>query len=172
MYILKGKIHIGEEGWSKFLEEALIPTLGLLQCIAASNSQLAQCVTKMLDPDVYESINLPYIEVIKGNSRLLYSSDSKLREEALCRLIFLLGCEKDSSKKLPRLSSLHGLPLSSLCIIERSHSGFKRSEGNYQVSFPQINKQKYEKMHSPIFLASRKKYTNDEPTINLTKIIY
>ncbi|XP_043271648.1 rotatin [Venturia canescens] len=134
VYILKGKIHIGEEGWNKFLEEALIPTLGLLQCIAATDSQLGQCVAKMLDPDVYESLNLPYIEVIKGNSRLLYSADSKLREEALCRLIFLLGCEKDSSKKLPRLSSLHGLPLSSLCIIERSHSRFKRSEGNYLTS--------------------------------------
>lgn len=134
VYIMKGKIHLGEEGWSKLLDEALIPVLGLVQCLAGTTSQLGLCVTKMLDPDVYASIKLPFIEVLKGNARLLYAADSALREEALYRLIFLLGHEKDSSKKLPRLSSLHGLPLSSLCILERTSRSFKRSEGSYQTS--------------------------------------
>lgn len=72
--------------------------------------------------------------MLKGNLRFLYSPNSDIREEALCRLIWLLGKEKDSIQKLPRLSSLHGLPLSSLCIFERK-TFVKRSEGNYQVTY-------------------------------------
>ena len=109
-------------------------TLGFLQCLADTNSTLGECVTKMLDPDVYPSIELPYIQALKGNARLLFAADVRLREEALCRLIYLLGKEKDSSKKLPRLSSLHGLPLSSLCILERAQNRFKRCEGSYQTT--------------------------------------
>lgn len=73
------------------------------------------------------------LKVLKGNLRFLFSSDGDIRQEAICRLIWLLGKEKDSTKKLPRLSSLHGLPLSSLCIFERQ-TLFKKSEGNYQVT--------------------------------------
>lgn len=74
------------------------------------------------------------LQVLKGNLRFLYSPSNDIREEALCRLIWLLGKEKDSVQKLPRLSSLHGLPLSSLCIFEPKNF-IKRSEGNYQVTY-------------------------------------
>ncbi|GAB1865817.1 Rotatin [Camponotus japonicus] len=132
VFILKGRIQMGETGWLKTLE-AFVPVLYLLQCHADTNTVLGQCVTKIFDPDVSNSIQLPFIEVLKGNLRFLYSPNSDIREEALCRLIWLLGKEKDSVQKLPRLSSLHGLPLSSLCIFERKIS-VKRSEGNYQRS--------------------------------------
>ncbi|XP_071558418.1 rotatin [Temnothorax nylanderi] len=132
VFILKGRIQMGETGWLKALE-ALVPVLYLLQCHADTHTPLGQCITKMFDPDVSNSIQLPFLEVLKGNLRFLYSPDSDIREEALCRLIWLLGKEKDSVQKLPRLSSLHGLPLSSLCIFERRNF-IKRSEGNYQRS--------------------------------------
>ncbi|KYN02662.1 Rotatin [Cyphomyrmex costatus] len=132
VFILKGKIQMGETGWLKTLE-ALIPVLYLLQCHADTYTPLGQCITKIFDPDVSNDIQLPFLEVLKGNLRFLYSSDNDIREEALCRLIWLLGKEKDSVQKLPRLSSLHGLPLSSLCIFERKNF-VKRSEGNYQRS--------------------------------------
>ncbi|XP_012272783.1 rotatin isoform X2 [Orussus abietinus] len=132
IYMLKGRLQLGETGWLKFLE-SIVPVLALLQCHAHTSTILGQCVTKMLDPDISSRIQLPYIEVLKGNIRLLFSPDSDIREEALCRLVWLLGKEKDSIQKLPKLSSLHGLPLSSLCIFERQTS-FKRSEGNYQRS--------------------------------------
>ncbi|XP_043499586.1 rotatin isoform X2 [Polistes fuscatus] len=132
IYILKGKVQADETGWLKILE-TIIPVLPLLQCYAHSSTVIGRCITKMLDPDIFNSIHLPYIEVLKGNLRLLYSVEYDVREEASCRLIWLLGKEKDSMKKLPRLSSLHGLPLSSLCIFERP-SVFKRLEGNYQRS--------------------------------------
>ncbi|KAK2582399.1 hypothetical protein KPH14_004718 [Odynerus spinipes] len=132
IYILKGKVQVDEAGWLKILE-ALIPVLPLLQCYAHSSTIIGRCITKMLDPDISNSIHLPYLEVLKGNLRLLFSTDSDVREEASCRLIWLLSKEKHSSKKFPRLSSLHGLPLSSLCIFERQ-SVFKRLEGNYQRS--------------------------------------
>ncbi|XP_018306110.1 rotatin [Mycetomoellerius zeteki] len=132
VFILKGKIQMGETGWLKTLE-ALIPVLYLLQCHADTHTPLGQCITKIFDPDVSNDIQLPFLEVLKGNLRFLYSSDNDIREEALCRLIWLLGKEKNSVQKLPRLSSLHGLPLSSLCIFERKNF-VKRSEGNYQRS--------------------------------------
>lgn len=71
---------------------------------------------------------------MKGNLRYLFSPDSNIREEAVCRLIWLLGKEKDSVQKLPRLSSLHGLPLGSLCIFEHQTSS-KKSGSNYQVKY-------------------------------------
>ncbi|XP_034182443.2 rotatin homolog anastral spindle 3 isoform X1 [Osmia lignaria lignaria] len=132
VYILKGRVQMGEDGWLKSLE-ALAPVLPLLQCHTNSTTTLGQCITKIFDPDVSSSIQLPYIEVLKGNLRFLFSPDDDIREEAVCRLIWLLGKEKDSIQKLPRLSSLHGLPLSSLCISERQ-SVLKKSEGNYQRS--------------------------------------
>ncbi|XP_011645189.1 LOW QUALITY PROTEIN: rotatin [Pogonomyrmex barbatus] len=130
VFILKGRIQMGETGWLKTLE-ALIPVLYLLQCHADTHTPLGQCITKMFDPDVSNSIQLPFIEVLKGNLRFLYSPNNDIREEALCRLIWLLGKETNSVQKLPRLSSLHGLPLGSLCIFERK-TFIKRSEGNYQ----------------------------------------
>ncbi|XP_012536869.1 rotatin isoform X2 [Monomorium pharaonis] len=132
VFVLKGKIQMGEIGWLKTLE-ALIPVLYLLQCHADTHTPLGQCITKMFDPDISNNIQLPFLEVLKGNLRFLYSPDNDIREEALCRLIWLLGKEKDSVQKWPRLSSLHGLPLSSLCIFERKNF-VKRSEGNYQRS--------------------------------------
>ncbi|XP_025159510.1 rotatin [Harpegnathos saltator] len=130
--VLKGKMQMGETGWLKTLE-VLVPVLHLLQCHADTLIPLGQCVTKMFDPDISNEIQLPFIEVLKGNLRFLYASDSDIREEALCRLIWFLGKEKDSVQKLPRLSSLHGLPLNSLCIFERKNF-IRRSEGNYQRS--------------------------------------
>ncbi|KAI4475480.1 hypothetical protein M0802_015139 [Mischocyttarus mexicanus] len=132
IYILKGKLQADETGWLKILE-TIIPVLPLLQCYAHSSTVIGRCITKMLDPDIFNSIHLPYLEVLKGNLRLLNSIEYDVREEASCRLIWLLGKEKDSMKKLPRLSSLHGLPLSSLCIFDRPFV-FKRLEGNYERS--------------------------------------
>ncbi|XP_043474662.1 rotatin [Leptopilina heterotoma] len=132
LYILKGKIQIGETGWMKILE-SILPVLPLLQCFSNTDSSLGQCVLKMLDPDVSNDIQLPYIEVLKGNLRLLFASDPEVREEAVCRLIWLLGKENGSMQKLPKLSSLHGLPLNSLCIFERIVP-FKRPDGSYQRS--------------------------------------
>ncbi|XP_015437120.1 PREDICTED: rotatin [Dufourea novaeangliae] len=132
VYILKGRLQMGESGWLKLLE-TIVPVLPLLQCHAHPLTALGQYVTKLFDPDVSSSIHLPYIEVLKGNLRYLFSSESDIRQEAVRRLIWLLGKEKDSVKKFPRLSSLHGLPLGSLCILE--HQEFlKKSEGSYQRS--------------------------------------
>ncbi|XP_043258441.1 rotatin [Colletes gigas] len=132
VYILKGRVPMGESGWLTSLE-AIVPVLPLLQCHCHSSTDLGQCVTKIFDPDISSNIQLPYIEVLKGNLRYLFSPDINVREEAVCRLIWLLGKEKDSVQKLPRLSSLHGLPLSSLCILEYQTST-KKSESNYQRS--------------------------------------
>ncbi|CAK9800001.1 RTTN [Anthophora quadrimaculata] len=130
VYILKGRIQMGEAGWLKSLE-GIVPVLPLLQCHAHPSTTLGQCVTKIFDPDISTDIQLPYIEVLKGNLRFLFSSDAGIREEAVCRLIWLLGKEADSFQKLPRLCSLHGLPLSSLCTFEREIL-LKKCEGSYQ----------------------------------------
>ncbi|KAK0170662.1 hypothetical protein PV328_008487 [Microctonus aethiopoides] len=132
LLILKGKVQMGEDGWSKLIN-CLLPVFPLLQCLAEMKSPIGQCISKMFDPDIYAGIQLPFLEVLKGNTRLLFVADNAIREEAACRLIYLLGVEKDSAQKLPRLASLHGLPLGSLLVLERQ-SAFKRNEGNYQRS--------------------------------------
>lgn len=63
VYILKGKIQVGETGWMKILE-SIVPVLPLLQCFSSTEVPLGQCIVKMLDPDVSNNILLPYIEVI------------------------------------------------------------------------------------------------------------
>lgn len=62
VFILKGKIQMGETGWLKALE-ALVPVLYLLQC-HADYTPLGQCIIKMFDPDVSNNIQLPFLEVI------------------------------------------------------------------------------------------------------------
>lgn len=63
VFMLKGKVQIGEIRWLKTLE-AFIPVLPLLQCHADTSSPLGQCVTKIFDPDISGDIQLPFIEVI------------------------------------------------------------------------------------------------------------
>lgn len=63
VFILKGRIQMGETGWLKTLE-AFVPVLYLLQCHADTHTALGQCVTKIFDPDVSNTIQLPFIEVI------------------------------------------------------------------------------------------------------------
>lgn len=65
VFILKGKIQMGEKRWLKVLE-TLIPVLHLLQCHADTRTPLGQCVTKMFDPDISNDIQLPFIEVLKS----------------------------------------------------------------------------------------------------------
>ncbi|XP_058799120.1 rotatin isoform X2 [Phymastichus coffea] len=131
-FLLNGKAQMTDSGWMKFLE-TLIPVLPLLQCLAHPISSLGKSITKMLNPDYSSSFKLPYIEVLKGNTRLLFSPHVEVRDEALYRILWLLAQEKNSSQKLPRLSSLHGLPLNSLCVFEKQTSA-RRPEGNYQRS--------------------------------------
>ena len=63
VYMLKGKIQMGETGWMKFLE-SIVPVLPLLQCFYSNETTLGQSVTKMLDPDISNNIQLPYNEVL------------------------------------------------------------------------------------------------------------
>lgn len=63
IYILKGRLQMGENGWLKSLE-VIVPVLPILQCYAHSSTTLGQCVTKIFDPDVSTNIQLPFIEVL------------------------------------------------------------------------------------------------------------
>ncbi|KAL7292988.1 hypothetical protein TKK_0013438 [Trichogramma kaykai] len=132
LFLLNGRIEMTEVGWQKFIEE-LIPVLPLLQCLAHPSTSLGKSITKMFDPDISSSIQLPFIEVLKGNVRFLFFPMSEIRDEALCRILWMLSQEKNSTQKLPRLTSLHGLPLSSLCVFDQQNTA-RRSEGTYQRS--------------------------------------
>jgi len=63
VFILKGKLQMGETGWLRALE-AFIPVLYLLQCHADNHTPLGQCITKIFDPDVSNNIQLPFFEVV------------------------------------------------------------------------------------------------------------
>lgn len=131
IYALKGKIHMGEENWAKFVE-SLSPALPLLQCFADSSTLLGKCIIDMFNPDISNNIFIPYIEVLKGNLRFLYSPDVKVRKEAIYQLMWILEKEPNSMKKLPRLSSLQNCPLDSICILKQDFA-VKCPKGNYMV---------------------------------------
>ncbi|XP_034951407.1 rotatin [Chelonus insularis] len=135
IFLLKGKIQMQNKIWLEFIE-ALLPVLSLLQCYAEMKSPLGQCISKMFDPDISVDIQLPHTEVIKGNMRFLFSLDNTIREEGSCRLIYLLENEKNSTEKLPRLASLHGLPLASLIFnhVEENRPVLLSFDGKYEKS--------------------------------------
>jgi len=54
---------MGETGWLKTID-AIVPVLHLLQCHADTCTPLGQCINKLFDPDIANSISLPLIEVI------------------------------------------------------------------------------------------------------------
>lgn len=133
IYLLKSRVHVGNAGWSRFLE-ALVPVLPLLQshaAAAAASTDLGKCASQMLDPDVYAKISLPRVEAFRGNLRLLFAKERETREEAVNRLTWFLEHEENSRDKLPRLSSLHGLPLDSLCTVKRQTT-LKHANGIYE----------------------------------------
>ena len=77
-------------------------------------------------------MNTFFEQVLKGNIRFLFSPNSDVRNEAAYRLIWLLGREKDSGLKMPRIATVHNFSLSCACIFDRQPT-FRKTEGCYQV---------------------------------------
>ncbi|XP_069703739.1 rotatin isoform X2 [Periplaneta americana] len=135
IHLLKGKFLLSDSVWRQFLEQ-LIPELPLLQCYADKTTAFGRAVIKIFDPETSQSIHLPRIEVMKGNLRLLFCSDALTREEALLRLTWILTREERAFEKLPDFSSLRGVLLNSVCLLDHPIDlGVNRVQKNfYQVS--------------------------------------
>ncbi|XP_071451541.1 rotatin [Hetaerina americana] len=96
LMILKSKTSVAKRVWDQIIQ-SLLPTFPLLQCLADSITTLGKSVTKMLDPDVSASLGMDMFQVLQGNCRLLFSSDSDVRGEAASRLAWMLSQEMQKS---------------------------------------------------------------------------
>lgn len=74
--------------------------------------------------------------MLKGNLRLLFIDDSLTREEAVSRLCWLMGLQKDSRDLLPRLNNLQDKTLGSVCQLTRitDVNKVRPSQHFYQVN--------------------------------------
>lgn len=123
---------MSETSWKNFIT-SLRPCLSLLQCYAEKSTALGRCIIKMLDPDMATTIDLPLIDIIKGNIRLLFSKDNLTRDEAISRLCWLLTKEDPNNEKLPRMSILQGLNLSAICSSVKPRELSRAKQSFYSV---------------------------------------
>lgn len=87
----------------------------------------------MLDPDVAASIQLSPLDVLRGNLRLLFVKDSLTREEAISRLCWILTKEDPNGKKLPKMSVLEGVNLTSVCSSAKPQEPSRARQFFYSV---------------------------------------
>ncbi|KAK7790266.1 hypothetical protein R5R35_012635 [Gryllus longicercus] len=117
IHFLKAKMLMPVSLWQTFIEQ-LIATMPLLECYADKSTNLGRTIVEMLNPKTAESICIPKVEVLKGNLRLLFTTDDFVRNEALSRLITLVSLEENSLEKLPDVASLHVRTLSTYSLFD------------------------------------------------------
>lgn len=73
---------------------------------------------EFLDPD---NIYCPFIELFKGNIRLLFSTEATVRDEAVARLLYMLLSYEPAESYLPNISNITDVIPNSVCILESSY---------------------------------------------------
>lgn len=81
--------------------------------------------------------NIPKIEIIQGNLRYLFNSDSTIRSEALSRLIYILSIDSNSHLYIPNILEINDTLSNDICIlnIPRDSEKIFSGEGFYEVKF-------------------------------------
>ncbi|XP_023158979.1 uncharacterized protein LOC101451308 isoform X2 [Ceratitis capitata] len=124
LLILKSQNLLGEH-WPKFLE-LFLPLLPVLQCCTHSQS-IVELVQKLLDPDAKQ---LPFLTVLQGNIVFMFHRDSKVRSEAITRLIYIINSVPDADKYVPNLLHISDVIPNDICIMKNPRE--------YQSIFPDI----------------------------------
>ena len=91
----------------------------MFQSYTTSNENLARCLLSLLSGDAANSSGtLPHLERFRACLRLLFARDSRLRSEALSKLMWFLANESESLRKIPLFSDLDLGALTSVLYIE------------------------------------------------------
>ncbi|KAI4460708.1 rotatin [Holotrichia oblita] len=117
IHILKCKILVSEDIWNSVIQ-AIISTLPALLCYVDHLSPIGRTLLSLLDPDVAQTMGLTTLEILRGNSCLLFSADGSIRDEAVSRICWLLASQGDNRDLLPRINNLLDKSLSMSCQIK------------------------------------------------------
>ncbi|XP_052871704.1 protein rotatin homolog [Anopheles cruzii] len=114
------------EKWTD-VQELLLPIAPLLQAatIGATDTTLRKAVMGLFHPDC----ELPLLNVLQGNLRMLFHEDGKVREEALTRVLFLLSSTGQAGRFVPRIEHISDTIPSGVCLLKMPYD-----IGKHQVS--------------------------------------
>ncbi|KAL3273445.1 hypothetical protein HHI36_014889 [Cryptolaemus montrouzieri] len=116
IHLIKCKILVTEDIWNKVIE-ALIPSLPILLIYATKLTPLGRTIINVVDPDIAKDLKLSTLDVFKSNILLLFSPEDLVRDEAFCRLCWILSTQDNSKNLLPRLNNINDKSLSNICYI-------------------------------------------------------
>ncbi|ETN66053.1 hypothetical protein AND_002165 [Anopheles darlingi] len=120
------------EKWAD-VQEILLPMAPLLQLatIGAHETTLRKAVMGLFHPDC----ELPLLDVLQGNLRMLYHEDGSVREEALTRVLFLLSSTGRAGRFVPRIENVSDTIPNGLCLLKLRYDPAKHlSTDVYEVS--------------------------------------
>ncbi|XP_050096814.1 protein rotatin homolog [Anopheles aquasalis] len=115
------------------VQEILLPMAPLLQLatIGAHETTLRKAVMGLFHPDC----ELPLLDVLQGNLRMLYHEDGSVREEALTRVLFLLSSTGRAGRFMPRIEDITDTIPNGLCLLKLRYDPAKHlSTDVYEVS--------------------------------------
>ncbi|XP_035794602.1 rotatin-like [Anopheles albimanus] len=103
------------EKWTD-VQEILLPMAPLLQLatIGAHETTLRKAVMGLFHPDC----ELPLLDVLQGNLRMLYHENGSVREEALTRVLFLLSSTGRAGRFMPRIENITDTIPNGLCLLK------------------------------------------------------
>lgn len=84
-------------------------------------------IFQLSEPD--DRVNLPQlIHIIEANVRLLFSRERRTREEALCRLSYILMSDANAKRYIPNIDTISELLPNNICIADHI---YESQRGNF-----------------------------------------
>ncbi|XP_064639862.1 rotatin-like [Lineus longissimus] len=118
LHLLQSQLLLPEHLWAKLLQ-CITCILPVLQGFADVQSTFGQCIMGLSEPEPHtESAVPPRLERLRGTLRMMYSTSSRVRSDALTRLAWYLSREEDASRKRPAFSDLDITKLSDVFALE------------------------------------------------------
>lgn len=103
--------------WQRVCLPIVLPVMPMLTCFADKDAQLGRIIMDFYDPD--NSTLCPIIELFRGNVRLMFAKDSRIRIEAIARLQYLLLAQKDAQKMLPNIRNVTDVTPNTICLLDK-----------------------------------------------------
>lgn len=73
---------------------------------------------EFLDPD---NVYCSFIELFKGNIRLLFNIEATVRDEAIARILYMLLSYEQADSYLPNISNISDVIPNSVCILDSTY---------------------------------------------------
>lgn len=72
-------------------------------------------VIEFFDPD---NVYCSFLEIFKGNVRLLFNTEATVRDEAVARLLYMLLSHEQADSYLPNINNISDIIPNSVCLIK------------------------------------------------------